>query len=124
MRGTEALPTEGGGKGVAPVLKAQDTGEAPPPPPIPAQLHSGSSGSVPESAAASRRPVLPSRLSFARGSAESGGGESARALGLSFFPFPLSSSLSGPLFGPLHIDKSFLSSRGPRKEKSVVFAYH
>lgn len=59
-----------------------------------------------------------------RGSAESGGGVSARALGLSFFLFPLSSSLSGPLFGPLHIDKSFLGSRGPRKENSAIFAYH
>ena len=42
-------------------------------------------------------------------------GVSARVLRPLFLNFLLSSSLSVPLFGPLHIDKSFLGSRGPRK---------
>ena len=43
-------------------------------------------------------------------------GMSARVLRPLFLSFLLSSSLAVPLFGPLHIDKSFLGSTGPRKE--------
>lgn len=93
--------------GTAPVLKAQGTGDTPA---VPAHL----SSVLPQTAWAA------CQLSFAQWSVESGR-VSVRALGtgLSFFPFLLFSSLSGPLFSPLHIDKSFLGSRGPRKENQL-----